>query len=282
MRLPCSPVIGPPQCFTDFDALPEGITETLAPEGGGAFFATSAWLRVMLQSGMPENASPRLLVCRLGAQPVALLPLQALDGGRSLSSLTNPYSCLFQPLLARGLSDVELFEIGRSLGGYCRGWPVVRLDALAEDSPGLKALSAGFRSRGLVLRRFAHFGNWHEPVAGIDWTLYLQSRSGELRELVRRRMRRAERERVAFEIVSGVRDVEAGIAAYESVYARSWKVAEPYPDFNPQMMRYAAEMGVLRLGIPACASGCVRAARPDRGAVVDRHERPGNGAEACP
>ena len=39
------------------------------------------------------------------------------------------------------------------------------------------------------------------------------------------------------------------MAAYEDVYARSWKVPEPFPAFNGVMMRHAAAAGALRLGI---------------------------------
>jgi len=70
-------------------------------------------------------------------------------------------------------------------------------------------------------------------------------------------MRRAERASIAFEIVTRPEDIESGIAAYESVYARSWKVPEPFPRFNAQMMRHAAGIGVLRLGLLH--------ARPDSG-----------------
>jgi CelD/BcsL family acetyltransferase involved in cellulose biosynthesis len=51
------------------------------------------------------------------------------------------------------------------------------------------------------------------------------------------------------EIVATPDTVAAGIDAYEEIYARSWKVAEPYPLFHAEMMRRAAAIGVLRLGL---------------------------------
>ena len=39
------------------------------------------------------------------------------------------------------------------------------------------------------------------------------------------------------------------IAAYERIYAASWKPAEAYPTFIPALIRLAAELGALRLGI---------------------------------
>jgi CelD/BcsL family acetyltransferase involved in cellulose biosynthesis len=44
-------------------------------------------------------------------------------------------------------------------------------------------------------------------------------------------------------------DLETGIDAFESVYARSWKEPEPFPLINPAQMRAAASLGALRLGV---------------------------------
>jgi CelD/BcsL family acetyltransferase involved in cellulose biosynthesis len=66
---------------------------------------------------------------------------------------------------------------------------------------------------------------------------------------VRRRLRDAGRNPdLGFEVVQGPEAVEAGIAAYEAVYARSWKEREPFPRFNAEMMRQTAG-GALRLGL---------------------------------
>lgn len=40
-----------------------------------------------------------------------------------------------------------------------------------------------------------------------------------------------------------------GVWDYETVYAESWKSAEPFSDFMPHLIRAAATVGALRLGI---------------------------------
>jgi len=97
----------------------------------------------------------------------------------------------------------------------------------------------------LSVRQFEHFGNWHEAVAGESWTTYLADRPGTLRETVRRKLRRKHR----FELITGGDRLEAGIADFESVYQRSWKQPEPFPDFNAALMRALAPLGMLRLGV---------------------------------
>jgi hypothetical protein len=220
----------------DLDAVPAGWA---APDN---FFASEAWWRTVLAAGMQAGAEARFLLCA----DAVLMPLQLLDGGRTLQSLTNPYTCLYQPLIAPGLDAAALRRAGIEFGRFCRGWPTVRLDALADDTSTLVPLLAGARRAGMLASRFAHFGNWHEPIAGRSWEEYLAARPGALRETVRRKLKRAQ---ATLEIVATPDAVEAGIDAYEEIYARSWKVPEPYPLFHAEMMRRAATAGVLRLGL---------------------------------
>jgi len=235
----------------DLGALPAGWP-TLFKAGPDNFFATETWWRTMLAAGMPADAEPRFLLCA----DAVLMPLQLLDGGRTLQSLTNPYTGLYQPLLAPGVDDAALRRAGAEFGRFCRGWPTVRLDALAEDAFEIAPLLAGARRAGMLASRFAHFGNWHEPIAGRSWEQYLAARPGALRETVRRKLKRAQ---ATLEIVATPDAVAAGIDAYEDIYARSWKVPEPYPRFHAEMMRRAADVGVLRLGLLRAAGKVVAA-----------------------
>jgi CelD/BcsL family acetyltransferase involved in cellulose biosynthesis len=50
-------------------------------------------------------------------------------------------------------------------------------------------------------------------------------------------------------VIAGGDGLAAGIAAYDHVYARSWKEEEPFPGFGPALLRAAAAAGVLRLGV---------------------------------
>jgi CelD/BcsL family acetyltransferase involved in cellulose biosynthesis len=215
--------------------------------GGEGVFATRAWWRVVETAGLPPGAAPVYLLCRLGGRPVALFPLLRSASG-AWSSLTTPYSCLYTPLLAAGLTAPERSAVFAAFAGALRG--SVRLDTLPAEWPDLPALIAACRRAGRVPLRFDHFGNWHEPVAGLDWPAYLAARPGALRETIRRRLRRAERQpEAAFRLIDSPAGLDDGIAAFEAIYARSWKEPEPFPAFNATLMRALAPLGQLRLGI---------------------------------
>ena len=232
------------RCVPDLDALPAECAPLF--DTAGDFFATAAWWRTVLTAGLPDRAEPCFLLCADNAQPAAIIPLLRLDSGRTLQSLTNPYTCLWQPLLSPALDAADIARVGHALGRFCRAWPTVRLEALAGDHPALDPLLAGAHRTGMLAARYAHFGNWHEPVAGRSFDQYLSARPGALRETVRRKLRRAQ---ATLEIVSTADALDGGIAAYEDIYGRSWKVPEPFPNFNAELMRQAAGTGALRLGL---------------------------------
>jgi len=216
---------------------------------GPGFQSSRAWFEATVEAALPPGACAMFLLCRDAGQPVAMLPL--LRGAdRQVHGLSTVYTCLFQPLLAPGLSVQGVRRAGAALGVYCRRWPTLVLDALDPLWHGLSPLLAGFRDGGLLARRFEHFGNWHQPVAGCSWPDYLAARPGALRETIRRKTRACARDgRVRIEVVRSPEGLGPGIAAYEDVYRRSWKTPEPAPGFTAALLSRAATAGVLRLGI---------------------------------
>ena len=206
----------------------------------------AAWFDAIAEAALPAGARPLWLVARAAGRARGALPLlRTADGG--MAGLTAPYTSVFRPL---GAADADWHAVGRAFARVCRGAGTLRLEALDPDWPPLSPLLAGFRGGGMVPLRFANFGNWHIDVSGQSWRDYLAARPGALRSTIRRRLARAEADRaVTFTLVSGGAALVAGIAAYDSVYARSWKEPEPYPRFAATLMRAAAGAGALRLGL---------------------------------
>lgn len=219
-------------------------------EAAGEFSLGRAWFRNMVANGLPPGGAAFFHVLAEGEEAIALLPLQGRRRG-ALESLTNCYTCLYRPLLAAGVRHDESARLlGREMGRLCAGRPLVRLECLPSDWPALEPFAEGVKASGLLVRPFFQFGNWVEPVRGCSWEDYLAARSGTLRGLLRWGRRRATRAGgVAFEIIRTEGELARGIAAYESVYRRSWKTPEPFPRFNPALMEEACRLGALWLGL---------------------------------
>ena len=230
----------------DFAEVERDCAELLRALGGESFFLASWWWRTMLSAGLPPGSAARFLICAAANRPVAVLPLLAHADG-TLEGLSGPYTCLCQPSFDHDLDVAGLRSVGTAFARHCRAFPPIRLDALDADAPWVAPFLAGARAGGLHAGRFDHFGNWHERVGAVDWATYLRARPGGLRETIRRKMKRAGE--TEFQLVTGGDALEPAIAAYEEVYARSWKTAEPFPEFNATLMRQAAAVGALRLGL---------------------------------
>jgi CelD/BcsL family acetyltransferase involved in cellulose biosynthesis len=222
-----------------FDALPPDAIALL--EAAPGIFAAPSWWRTVLAHALPPGTVACFIVIRYGQRIAAVVPM--LPG----SGLTTPYTCEYAPALAPGQDHVAAMT---AFARLCRARGVTRLDAVPAEWDGLPALLAGARRAGLCALPFAHFGNWYEDVAGLDWAAYLLRRPGALRETVRRRLRRAERlDGARFDLLTRPEEMDTAAAAFESVYARSWKEPEPYPDFNVALIRAMARAGWLRFGL---------------------------------
>lgn len=207
------------------------------------------WFAASAEAALPDGAQARFVAIEAPDGPVALFPMVA-GPGRRWTSLTTPYTCLFQPLIRPGVPAPVLDAAMTAFGRYCREWPITRLEALDPDWPEFAALRAGLAAAGLATRSFEQFGNWHGPITGAAWASYLEARPARLRETIRRRTRAAERAGgMRAEVVSAGTELPKALAAYEEVYARSWKQSEPYPRFNAALIGRLAGSGMLRIGL---------------------------------
>lgn len=217
-------------------------------EHAEGIFADSVWWRVVLAHAIPPRSEAAFVTIRSAERVVALVPV--LRFGRSIGGLTTPYSCEYTPSFAAGLDGRIRTDAMAAFARFARSAGVVRIDALPVEWEGLGRLEAGARRAGLIPLRFDHFGNWSEDVTGLSWPGYLQSRPGALRETIRRRLRRAEKQAGArFDLFTRPDEMDLAAAAFESVYGRSWKDAEPFPTFNVALMHAMASCGRLRLGV---------------------------------
>ncbi len=217
------------------------LAPLVAAGGRESLFLDDVWWRTMLQAGLARDEQPRFLLARRDGQPSLGLALVRRQG-HGIAALANAYTCLWRPLA----EEVRVADAA-ALGHVLRREGLVRLDAIPAEWPGLAAFAAGLREAGLAVRRFRHFANWHEALGGRRWDAYLAARPGALRSTLRRRGRKAE---FAFDVVSRPgASLEAAIADYEAIYARSWKEPEPFPAFNATLMRNLAGVGLLRLGL---------------------------------
>jgi hypothetical protein len=235
-------------------AMPPAAQALFDDPGGRRLFTSRPWFETFVSAGLGRGAEPLFLVLSNGESPQAVLPCERSSGGvAAITGLTSFYSCDFRPLIAPGAdASATAFALGRAVSEELHRHPVVGFDSLDLTHAETAGFVAGLKRPGRVLLRYAHFGRWWEDVTGRTFADYMAARAGALREVVRRKGARLAREGAILTMIgAGANDetVEQGIADYETVYAASWKKPEPFPGFQPALMRNLARAGWLRLAL---------------------------------
>lgn len=214
-------------------------------------FQTPAWFENLRATGF--EAPPRVYSVDLRAGDPAQLHL--MPWGDALGALSNYYSCLYGPVARRetleGMNPLRWREVAGAIREL-PGSAVVRLQPLDDQAQWLHRLEQALRASGYQTDRYFCFGNWYQPVGAGGFETYWTARPSALRHSVERGRRRLDKAgNCQIEIVLGddPQRLEVAIAAYETVYAASWKPPEPCPAFMPGLIRTAAREGWLRLGV---------------------------------
>lgn len=204
-----------------------GVTSQPGP------FDRMEWFELLASGGI----SPLLVDAREGEEIIAF-PLTRRDSG--LEPLINWYSFIWRPAI-RCEADCAplLLAIAKDLRRHSHRvtlWPLPDEDGTASR------LEQAFRGANWRVQRSQCDHNHVLVVNGCSFAEYWASRPGQMRTTLKRKAKKVE-----VEILK--RFDPAAWAAYEHIYANSWKPEEG----NPALLRQFAEAegvaGRIRLGI---------------------------------
>jgi hypothetical protein len=236
----------------DFRRLPNGLAGMFEHAAQDSFFALPAWYDLMARHGVTPGTEIRLYADeRPGSAAALCLQVVESAGARRLTSLVNAYG------VEHGLVFGACADVNRALAAIFReilaerpAWDALALLGLDPRDPSYDALVRALRQAGLIVECVFNTGTWYEDTAGLDFAAYLAARPAQLRNTWRRKHRKlagSGRFKAAF--FAGSTGIETAVRDYETVYARSWKPEEQFPALIPALIRLAAGLGALRLGI---------------------------------
>lgn len=242
------------------DALPPATASLFGSAETASFDASADWFANLQQTVFPDDDGVRFQVGMFWGMPRAILPLRRVDKGRlrEIQSLGHFYTSLYTPVLGAQATEIDVAAVLEQAGQDHGNAHAMRFAPLDRESPKYEILLTALRSAGWVPFRFYCFGNWFLRVDG-GWQDYLARRDGELRGLLKRKGKKFLAAGGRMEIVTDSMTAESAIRDYCSVYAKSWKKPEPYPQFIPGLIRWLAAKGRLRLGIARIAGQPVAA-----------------------
>ena len=204
-----------------------------APQTAAPFDRLEWW------QGLQDHCDilPLIAVARAG-QHRAVLPLTRK--GRRIEALANWYNFSSKPLISAGADRHALLTaLAQDLASQA---PHIDLSRLPDEGGEASALAAAFRAAGWWVFQQPCDLNHVLNVNGRDYAEYLATRPGQVRTTLKRK---AAKVRVQIETAFN----PASWAAYEAIYAQSWKPEEGSPAFLRAFAEAEGGAGRLRLGL---------------------------------
>ncbi len=240
---------------SSFAQIEHDVAEQLENAAGATFDQSFAWYQALADQVLDETASPALVTVA-GDHAAGLLPLVAHRHGGSgivgeaIGPLANFYTAYFAPLIAGGDGQAEIArELARTALDDLPRWHTLDLNPISLEADWVEAFAGELRRSGCSVSSYFRFGNWYLEVGGRTFDEYFAGLPGKLRNTVKRKDRKLQREAdVELEIVSDRAGLDDALEDYRRIYALSWKQAEPFQGFIDHICRQYADRGWLRLG----------------------------------
>jgi hypothetical protein len=226
--------------------LPADVQQFFASAGLRNVELQPEWFGLLAAHVPGLDASARLLLLRRQGRCVAAWPVQL---GDEAGALRNYFTALYAPIHSPCVTSDDLVHMVRALRMASGSTGTFRFDPMDPQDPGFALLEQALQKAGLKTSRYFRFGNWHLPCAAQSWQRYLQERPGVLRSTIRRMQRRFKAAGGRVEILDSTSGLDSAIAAYERVYAASWKQQEPLHGFVEALIRDCAARGRLRFAV---------------------------------
>jgi hypothetical protein len=241
----------------DIAELPIDVRLFLSEQCRDDLCLSEAWFELLLRYSPPAGLKPRIYVVRSDdgrTVDCVMFAMSAMPARRprKLMSLTNFYTMTYAPILRDGLSDIQspLDALARHIVGERPRWDIIELSNFIQEQPLTLMVVQAFRRASLWVGTYAQYDNWFLPVQGQSAEGYFASRPSQVRNTVLRKLKKVRKEHeIDLRFYTSADNLATGLDDYNKVYAQSWKGAETYPDFIPQLLRSSAAHGTLRLGV---------------------------------
>jgi len=236
--------------YSHWNQLPDSANTLFAEGEQYSLFCSRIWLENLTTHALADNQSI-LLACVIEKEAfLAILPMLKCTQGNqgSLSSLNTNFTTLYSLLIANnGQQDAILACLADGLSQM--PFQPIRFEPIDTNDGNMIKLRQSMECCGFQSHPYFRFYNWMHPLNGQSFDEYMAERPTNLRNTIKRKQRKLEREH-NYEIrLYKDADIDQALVDYDAIYTASWKANEFFSDFTPGLVKSLSLLGWSRLAI---------------------------------
>ncbi len=246
------------QAYRGLSHVPEAFLRILDEDKGSDFFVSRAFYENFERHGLlpgselrgfavGEPGSPQGITVGISPSgPVGFLRSNAIHFAHPDQMLYRAYT---HP--ENGLRRDVIEQVAEALGRGAARTDIVKFGAFDPRDGLIEVVGELLRKHGFITQAYFLFGNWYGDVAGKSAEAYMAERPSQLRNTIRRRNKRMDKEAFGqFQLVQGGEPLAPAISDYVRVLVASWQGRHPMDkNYIMGLLHSASAKGVLRLGL---------------------------------
>ncbi len=244
--------------YRSFSDLPPAYNTLFAAAAQKSFYLSREWFDLIFRACGAGNDAARIYAVESEPDiPAAALVMSEsaahdrFPQGRTLRSMSNWYSGIFSPVVTAQSDNTQV--LNALYGAVARDvprWDTIDISPFDVDDPAYSASIEAFRANGLIPQTYHHSSNWYGRFDGTRFDDYWNTLTSKKRNTLRRRQKAAQASgTIEFRMYTDETDLDRALRDYGVIYAESWKEAETFTNFVPELIRLTAANKTLRLGI---------------------------------
>ncbi len=210
--------------FSDWGQLPESANALFEQAEKDSVFFSRSWFECLTNAALDDDHTLVLACVVAGEAVLAILPLMESAGNKIWYSLRHGFTPHYSLLLADDNQEQVLSCLAHAISQL----PVngLLLEPVANDDSKLMSLQSSLESAGFNCNHFFRSYNWIYRLQGQSYSEYMATRPGQLRNTIKRKKRKLEREHgYNIRLFTGDEVLNA-MPDYYAVYNASWKQNE--------------------------------------------------------
>ncbi len=235
-------------CYSHWHQLPDSANQLFKESEQDSLFLSRMWFENITAHAIDDHNSLCLACVIENDTCLAILPLMNHSDG-SLSSLSSRFTSLFSLIIISRHREQD--GIVNCLAHGLAQLPAkpIHFEPIKADDINMQNLIDCMQTHGLEKYPYFRFHNWVHELTGESFSQYMSSRPSQLRNTVQRKQRKLQREHdYTFKLYVDS-NIEQALDDYKVVYTASWKANEFHTEFTPNLVKQAAQLNWLRLGI---------------------------------